>query len=171
MTFSFLPNSIVNNAANPADNESPYSFLAFIQYQDYNSQDIDAQLKEYQSYINLWGSKKNLKKSEENLVVRDAYINLMREITLNFSTEEEKKFILNADFNDDSDLDIVIPFFIQKLKQISFYYKSKRQDVKNSLIRHNLKGSDFGVETIVKNIIYDYVETKLDTKGNINGIN
>lgn len=164
MTFSFLPNSIVNNAANPADNESPYSFLAFIQYQDYNSQDIDAQLKEYQSYINLWGSKKNLKKSEETLIVRDAYINLMREITLNFSTEEEKKFILNADFNDDSDLDIVIPFFIQKLKQISFYYKSKRQEVKNSLIRHNLKGSDFGVETIVKNIIYEYVETKLDTK-------
>jgi hypothetical protein len=104
MNFSFLPNSIVNNAANPADNESPYSFLAFIQYQDYNSQDIDAQLKEYQSYINLWGSKKNLKKSEETLIVRDAYINLMREITINFSTEEEKKFIINADFNDDSDL-------------------------------------------------------------------
>ena len=164
MNLSFLPKSLVNGAPNPADQESPYSFLAFIQYQNYNSSDVNEQLKEYQSYINTWGSKKNLKKSEESLIVRDAYINLMREITLNFSTEEEKKFILNADFNDDSDLDIIIPFFIQKLKQISFYYKSKRQEVKNSLVKHNLKGSEFGIETIVKNIIYEYVNTQLDTR-------
>jgi hypothetical protein len=164
MNFSFLPKSIVNGAPDPSDQESPYSFLAFIQYQNYNTPNINAQLKEYQSYINIWGGKKNLKRSDEKLVVRDAYINLMREITLNFSTEEEKKFILNADFNDDSDLDIIIPFFIQKLKQISFYYKSKRQEVKSSLIKHNLKGSEFGVETIVKNIIYEYVNTQLDSK-------
>jgi hypothetical protein len=72
-------------------------------------------------------SKKNLKKSDENAIVRDAYVNLMREITLNFSTEEEKRFILNADFEDDSDLDIIIPFFIQKIKQISIYYSDKRK--------------------------------------------
>jgi hypothetical protein len=164
MIFSFLPNSVVNDAISPADYESPYSFLAFIQYQDFNTLDVNAQLKDYQNYINVWASKKNLKKSQENSIVRDAYINLMREITLNFSTEEERKFILNADFNDDSDLDIIIPFFIQKIKQISFYYKSKRQEVKNSLIKHNLKGSNFGVENIVKNLIYEYIETNLDTK-------
>lgn len=164
MNFTFLPKSIVNGAVDPSDQETPYTFLAFVQYQNYNTVDINAQLKEYQSYINLWSSKKNLKRSEEKIIVRDAYINLMREITLNFSTEEEKKFILNADFNNDSDLDIIIPFFVQKLKQISFYYKSKRQEVKSSLIKHNLKGSEFGVETIVKNIIYEYVNTQLDTK-------
>lgn len=164
MNFSFLPKSIVNGVSDPSDKESPYSFLAFIQYQNYNTSDVNEQLKEYQTYINTWTSKKNLKGSQEVLVVRDAYINLMREITLNFSTEEEKRFILNADFNDDSDLDIIIPFFIQKLKQISFYYKSKRQDVKNSIIKHNLKGSEFGIETIVKNIIYEFVNTKLNSK-------
>lgn len=164
MTFSFLPNSIVNNAANPADYESPYSFLAFIQYQDFKTIDVNIQFKEYQEYINAWGNKKSLKKSQQNLIVRDAYVNLMREITLNFATEEEKRFILNADLNEDSDLDIVIPFFIQKLKQISFYYNSKRQEVKNSLVKHNLKGSEFGIETIVRNLIYEYVETKLDTR-------
>lgn len=164
MNFSFLPKSIVNGASDPSDKESPYSFLAFIQYQNYNTSDVNEQLKEYQSYINIWSNKKNLKKSEEAIFVRDAYINLMREITLNFSTEEERKFILNADFNDDSDLDIIIPFFIQKLKQISFYYKSKRQEVKSSLVKHNLKGSELGVETIIKNIIYEYVNNQLDTK-------
>jgi hypothetical protein len=164
MIFAFLPNSIINNAVDPADYQSPYSFLAFIQYQDFKTIDVNEQLKEYQDYISLWTQKKNVKKGEEFLIVRDAYINLMREITLNFSTEEERKFILNADLTDDSDLDIVIPFFIQKLKQISFYYKSKRSEVKNSLIRHNLKSSNFGIETIVRNIIFDYINTKLDTK-------
>ena len=164
MEFNFLPYSIVNDSENPADNLSPYSFLAFIQYQDFKLIDVNQQLKVYQKYINTWASKKNLKKSEERLIVRDSYINLLREISLNFSTEEEKRFILNADFTNDSDLDIIIPFFIQKLKQISFYYNSKRQEVKNSIIRYNLKGSDFGIETIVKKIIFEYIENNLDTR-------
>lgn len=164
MEFSFLPYSIVNDSESPADNLSPYSFLSFIQFQDFQYIDVNEQLKIYQKYINTWASKKNLKKSEEKLIVRDAYVNLLREITLNFSTEEEKRFILNADFNDDSDLDIVIPFFVQKLKQISFYYNSKRQDVKNSIIKYNLKGSNLGIETIVKKIIFEYIENSIDTK-------
>ena len=118
MVFSFLPYSIVNDSPNPKDWESPYSFLAFMQYQNFSNIDANEQLKSYQNYVNTWASKKNLKKSEENAIVRDVYVNLLREITLNFSTEEEKRFILNADFNDDSDLDIIIPFFIQKIKQI-----------------------------------------------------
>ena len=163
MEFSFLPNSIVNNVSNAKDYDSPYSFLAFIQYQNFKTKDVNQQLKEYQNYINLWASKKHLKKNEEKLVVRDSYVNLLREITLNFSTEEEKRFILNADFEDDSDLDIIIPFFIQKLKQICFYYNEKREDVKNSIIRYNLKGSNFGVESIVKKIIQEYIDNNLNS--------
>lgn len=161
MQFSFLPDSIVNTSSNPKDYDSPYSFLSFIQYQNFKTRDVNLQLKEYQSYINYWASIKHLKKSEERLIVRDAYINLLREITLNFASEEEKRFILNADFNDDSDLDIIIPFFIQKLKQISFYYGEKREDVKDSIIKYNLKGSNFGVENVVKKIIYEYIDNNL----------
>ena len=145
MEFSFLPNSIVNGDQNPKDYDSPYSFLAFIQYRNYFNRDVNEELKSYQHYINVWATKKKMKKSDERIFVRDAYINLLREITLNFSTEEEKRFILNADFTDDSDLDIIIPFFIQKLKQISFYYKEKRKDVKDSVVKYNLKGSNLGV--------------------------
>jgi len=163
MVFTFLPYSIVNDSPNPKDYDSPYSFLAFIQYRNLSSIDANEELKSYQKYVNTWASKKNLKKSDENAIVRDAYVNLMREITLNFSTEEEKRFILNADFEDDSDLDIIIPFFIQKIKQISLYYSDKRKEVKNSLIKYNLKGSNFGVETIVKKLVYDYIDNNLRT--------
>jgi len=163
MVFTFLPYSIVNDSPNPKDYDSPYSFLAFIQYRNLSNIDANEELKSYQKYVNTWASKKNLKKSDENAIVRDAYVNLMREITLNFSTEEEKRFILNADFEDDSDLDIIIPFFIQKIKQISLYYSDKRKEVKNSLIKYNLKGSNFGVETIVKKLVYDYIDNNLRT--------
>jgi len=165
MDFSFLPYSIVNDVDNPKDYEAPYSFLSFIQYESYQSFELDKNFKNYQNYIFKWSSKKNIKKSKEKEIIRDAYVNLLREITLNFSTEEEKRFILNSDFTDDSDLDIIIPFFIQKLKQISFYYKSKRKDVKDSVLRYNLKGSNIGVESIVKKIIFEYIENNVDTKG------
>lgn len=163
MEFSYLPYSIVNDSNNPLDYDSPYSFLAFMQYQNFSNIDANLQLKSYQQYVNKWANKKNLRKTEENVIVRDAYVNLMREITLNFSTEEERRFILNADFNDDSDLDIIIPFFIQKLKQISLYYSDKRKEVKNSLIKYNLKGSNFGVESVVKKIVYEYIDNNLNT--------
>jgi hypothetical protein len=165
MDFSFLPDSIVNGVQSPKDWDSPYSFLAFVQYKNFSNKDVNDELKIYQSYINTWASYKKLKKSDENTLVRNAYINLLREITLNFSTEEEKRFILNADLNDDSDLDIVIPFFIQKLKQVCFYYRDKRKDVKDSIVKYNLKGSNFGVESIIKKIVYDYVKENLDTRG------
>ncbi len=163
MEFSFLPYSIVNNVSNPKDYASPYSFLSYIQYNNFKLKDANQQLKEYQKYINLWSKKKNISRNDEDILVRDAYVNLLREITLNFSTEEEKRFILNSDFQDDYDLDIVIPFFIQKLKKICFFYNEKRQDVKQSLIRYNLKGSNFGIENIVKKIIQEYVEDNLST--------
>ena len=163
MDFSFLPDSIVNGAQSPKDWDSPYSFLAFVQYKNFSNRDVNEELKIYQTYINTWASNKKLKKYDEDLLVRNAYINLLREITLNFSTEEEKRFILNADFNDDSDLDIIIPFFIQKLKQVCFYYRDKRKDVKDSIIKYNLKGSNFGVETIVKKIINEYVQSEFNT--------
>jgi hypothetical protein len=165
MEFSFLPYSVANDSENPKDYASPYSFLAFMQYQNFSNSDINEELRSYQRYINVWASKKNLKKSDEKTIVRDAYVNLLREITLTFSTEEEKRFILNADFNDDSDLDIIIPFFIEKLKQISFYYRNKRKDIKSSSIRYNLKGSNLGVETIVKKLIHEYVESNIGTGG------
>lgn len=163
MEFSFLPYSIVNNSDDPKDYDSPYSFISFIQYQNYKSKDTDDQLKKYQNYINNWAKTKKIKKEEEKILVRDTYVNLLREITLNFSTEEEKRFILNADFEDEFDLDIIIPFFIQKLKKICFFYNEKRQDVKQSVIRYNLKGSNFGIENIVKKIIQEYVENNLNT--------
>ena len=129
MEFSFLPYSLANDSENPKDYDSPYSFLAFIQYQNFSNSDINEELKSYQHYINVWASKKNLKKSDERLLVRDAYVNLLREVTLTFSTEEEKRFILNADFNDDSDLDIIIPFFIVKRYLFQFIYKKRYYNI------------------------------------------
>jgi hypothetical protein len=41
MEFSFLPNSIVNNVSNAKDYDSPYSFLAFIQYQNFKTKDVN----------------------------------------------------------------------------------------------------------------------------------
>jgi hypothetical protein len=157
MEFSYLTESILNDVTNPQDYNSPYSFLAFMQFSNVSKIDVNDELKYYQKYLNYWAKKRNFSKNKEKELVRDAYINLLREITLNYSTAEEKRFILNADFSDDSDLDIVIPFFIQKLKQISFFYIDKRQQVKNNVIRYNLKGSNFGVENIIKKIVYEYV--------------
>ena len=52
---------------------------------------------------------------------------------------------------------------IKKIKRICQYYAQNRDKVQTGVIRANLKGSNFGVETIVKKLVYDYIDNNLRT--------
>ena len=89
--------------------------------------------------------------------VKEMYVSLLKDIALNYTTVEEKRFLLNIDYNNPRDLDIIIPFYSRKIKQIAQYYSKKREDVVQSSFRNTLKGSDFGVEVSASNIQRAYL--------------
>ena len=50
-------------------------------------------------------------------------------------------FLSNINYDDPAELDIIVPYFAKKLKDITQYIVSKRQDVKTTVIQNAHKGS------------------------------
>lgn len=148
-------NSILNDSVNSLDFYAPVTFLLWLKQKNTVSSDIQELFLEYKKYVIEWGKKKKQDKITTKQTIRDSYVQLLRELVVNFSTEEEKRFIVNADFTSSSDLDIVLPFFIQKIKQVCLYYANLREEPKTASIQHNLRGSNKGIENLIKRIIFD----------------
>lgn len=139
---------------------SPVTFLEWLESQERVSPDYSVNFKLYQEYINNWVGIENNKAQDSRNFFARLYIDLLREITLNFSTEEEKRFIVNFDFNKTDNLDIIIPFFIDKLKDICIFYSSKRESLKDTISQIPIKGTNLSVKKLVKSIILNEIENK-----------
>lgn len=109
--------------------------------------------KDYSEYITQWYKQKNNETNTHKSDVREMYLSFLKDITLNYTTAEERRFLLNIDFNNPRDLDIIIPFYSKKIKQITQYHVKKREEVVQSSFRNTLKGSDYGVELSIKKYI------------------
>lgn len=155
-TFKY---SILEDSEEPIDYYAPATFLMWLNQQNSINQDINRTFELYREYVLAWSKYKGKSEEETSNIVRDSYIQVLREIVVNFSTEEERRFILNADFTDAYDLDVILPFFIEKIKAICLFYANTREEVKTAPIQHNLRGSNLGVENLVKKLIFDAART------------
>ena len=144
------------------DNISPFSFLDFITYSrvEYAPEEYSSL---YTRYLKLWYSKQDTSKSEQTEQFKDHYRQFMREVVINYTTESEKRFLEKINFKDPADLDIAIPFFANKLKDIALFYKKKRDEGKYVIDRNKVKGSTVGVEKAIFDNIYNLIITADDT--------
>lgn len=156
--YSFQ-NSILNNSLDALDTFAPVTFLIWFNQKKVRSIDLDIIFDQYKSYIIAWGKKKRQTAEQTRQTIRDSYIQVLRELVITYSTEEEKRFIVNANLTNASDLDIVLPFFISKIKQVCLFYANKREEVKTATIQHNIRGTNRGIEKLIKKLIFDAAQT------------
>ena len=151
--------SITNQSTDPVDMYAPVTFLEWFSRKNFTNFDVNILFENYRRYIIEWGKTKRINKQDERDLIRDSYIQVLRDIVVNFSTEEEKRFVLNADFNDNNDLDIILPFFLRKLKSVCLFYVEEREELKTASIQHNLRGSNLGIKNLIKKVIFDAAKT------------
>ena len=122
------------------DSVAPFSFLDFINntQADYSPEEYSSF---YSSYLQLWHSNQGGSVEEQKTQFKDYYRQFIKEIVLNYTTETEKRFLQKIDFNDPADLDVAIPFFANRLKDIALFYKKKRDEGKYVIDRNKMKGS------------------------------
>ena len=89
----------------------------------------------------------------------------LRDITLNYSTNAEKKFLSQIDFNDKNDLRIAASFYSKKLRAILSYYTNKRTQLSFSTIKNRLKGTHLNLEQATLDVILNFLENR--STGNI----
>ncbi len=163
--------SITNsNEVDYKDTVAPFSFLDFINntQADYSPEEYSSF---YSSYLQSWHSKQGGSKEEQKTQFKDYYRQFIKEIVINYTTETEKRFLEKIDFNDPADLDVAIPFFANRLKDIALFYKKKRDEGKYVIDRNKMKGSQTGLEKAIFDNIYNFIfnsEDALDTEnGNV----
>ena len=160
--FPNVNQSITNpnvNSDEALDKFTPYTFIQFIEIvsEDYKPETLTAF---YNDYINRWNTR-NVDLSNSNSVsIIDRYKDFLKDITLNFSSNAEKKFLTQLDFNDTYDLRIAMSFFSKKIRNIVTYYKKKRNTLHYSLTKSKVKGSSIGIEQASKDLIIDFLENR-----------
>lgn len=150
--------SIINTKNNLIfkDNIAPYSFNDFLK--NTNEEYTPTQYNDfYLSYLKQWYLvKNNVAVSEQNLI-QQQYITLLKDITLNYTTNAEKKFISNIDFNNPDDLEVIIPFYSRKIKSVVEFYKSTRDKTKTVTLGYKQKGTNIGIEDTIKTNVLNYL--------------
>jgi hypothetical protein len=162
--FPPIPNSITNSIVvdkNVIDNDAPISFVKFktiIGY--YNDNNIE---EYYTDYIRKWNGTKKSENVFQSDEILERYKNFIREIAINYNTIEEKQFFESIDFDDNLQLEMSIPFFTEKIKTISNYYKGKREEIKLQTTKNKSLGIEIDLKNKIKDFTINFIENLPDS--------
>lgn len=155
--FTQVGNSITNpNTLTKLDVNAPFSFIQFLK--NTNSTYNPTVYNEfYIAYVREWYAVSNVKTNTENEYIQKQYVELLKEINLTYTSDDERRYLQNINFNDKEDLEIVIPFYVKKIKEIILFYKERRDKIKFVVEKNKRKTTEFGIERAVKENIVDYL--------------
>ena len=144
---------------NALDRNRPFTFLEFIKNVRETYEPSDLQ-NFYNEYIKRYNGKSTIKGATDKEIIVERYREFLRDVTLNYSTNAEKKFLSQIDFGDKYDLQIAVSFYSKKIRSIISYYRVKRDKLHFSTTRVKLKGSNFGFKQSAYNLITDFLANR-----------
>tara|TARA_R110002126_G_scaffold85545_3_gene207114 strand:+ start:1042 stop:3981 length:2940 start_codon:yes stop_codon:yes gene_type:complete len=162
-----VSNSITNNLSDDKyDVGSPFNFIEYLNYIKLIDTNDFENFKLYKKYLNKW-QETNFENNKDNSInIKTIYLNFFNDLTLKYSTEEQRRFFNTVDFYDDGSLSKIIPFYRSKIVEILNYYREKRNTFQRELREKQGKGSNFSVKDQIKNNIANFFISP-DYTGNI----
>lgn len=146
-----------------AKSDKPLTYVQWLQYE--TSFDRVSAFEQYTKYLAEWyHTKKVDSETTDTMFIKNIYTELLKQITLEYTTPDEKRFLSNIDYENKNDLDIAIPFFSKKLKQIAIYYANQREEIKFSATKANLKGSDYGISQVIYKQVAEIIKYDPDVQ-------
>lgn len=149
--------SIVNDYSNAPDASRAFTFIEFIKAWGFNN-DSNTFITLYRDYLTAWAEKNsnNLEVTQSDFV-RERMTNILRNITLTYSSYEEQDFISHIDWADRAQVKSLVPFYARKIKEICEFYRNKRNTVALTFNRNNYKGSSKSIEQIIYEKFVDHL--------------
>ena len=151
-----IPNSITNSTSTTFnDVTSPYPYITFVTFFAHKST-IDI-IQIYNDYVDIWNQTKvsNRSKDVYNTSIKDKYIELIKSINVTYTTEEEKRFLTNLDLHNELHRDLLIPFYVNKINDITNYFIDKREKIKFTIEKNKRSNSKQGIIAQLKSFIID----------------
>ena len=163
----YLPKNSITTAATESsfDTVKPFSYTEWLTQCGNEFGTQSNRSVEYNKYVRAWNNVKT--DSKKYTTVSEKYIYLIKNIALNYTTTEEKRFLENIDYTNIRHVETAISFFSRKIKDISLYYSSARERIRQAKV----KFANPGGKTTLKNYIYDELIRISDERSIIGGIN
>lgn len=142
------------------DSNNPCTFVEFVINSNLDFGAAEQYIQQYSTYLKNWAAEKNIKTGTNAEAVRETYRTLLKQLTVSFTTSEEKRYLNNIDYTNPVDLDTIIPFYATRLKEIVLFLSKKREETKFQKVKVSLFGTNEGVEKLVKNLILQLADTE-----------
>jgi len=138
------------------DYEAPFSFFDFLKYTRADLTPL--QFNDlYLSYLKEWNVVKKLSDGQSEQSIQERYVELIKEITLQYSSTEERRFLANINYSDETELDIIIPFYSSKLIEICKFYSDKREKLKYKVQKNKVKGTNISIKKSINETVIDTI--------------
>jgi len=158
-TKQFLPvNSVLVNTDGTGDDKlRPFLYTDWLDRIGSLNISQESLKGEYNKYVRDWHDRKKID-NDHNYTKKERYKALLKNIALNFTTDEEKRFLTNINYDNPRHLESALTFFSTKLKQISKYYSIERENIKYSTGTKKVTGT----KKALVNTIYTEVDSILN---------
>ena len=152
-----IPESIttLGNVTGAIDYNFPLDFKAWLTYFKDTSVSLETYKNSFKEYINNWNEIKNTFLLNQNNLVKENYITVLKELSVDVFTEQERRFLNAVDFNDPDQVNSVLPLVSRKLKKLSTYYSSFREKIKTQPRRNNTFSSSSGIKSFLITLFRD----------------
>lgn len=128
--------------------QSPMTYPDWLNTIGYSA---DTSQQAYLAYLTSWYNANNkiYNYDDTSKNTREEYIQLIKDLIFLFDKDERDLFLSDIDYNNDEDLMYIIPYVVNKLKQITQVIAKNREDLKNTKEKNKLIGSQDGIEKIL----------------------
>jgi hypothetical protein len=153
---------IVNNSITTTltddkfDIGSPFNFIEYLNYVKVIDDNDLENFNQYKRYLEKWKETDFANNKNNKINIRSIYLNFFNDLTLKYSTQEQRRFFNTVDLNDEDSLMKIIPFYRSKIIEILNYYREKRNTFKRELREKQGKGSNLSVKDQIKNNIANF---------------
>ena len=150
-------NSVINGRSQALDESRALTFIEFIkQFGGDNTEESFVSL--YKDYLTRWASVKNTDiEVTEKEYIRQKMIDILKSITLTYSSYEEQQYIASIDWTNIDQIKTLLPLYIRKIREICEFYRQKRNEIPLIVKKNSMKGSYQSIEQIIYEKIIDFV--------------
>lgn len=164
-TDSDIASSIVKDVQeaknNPiSDLDKPFGLVDWLINTSENFGKPDEYISAHVRYIKDWYKSKNNIKAIDDAAIVSVYGQFLREVLLVYSNEEESRYLRNLNWQSVYDMDIVVPFYAKRLRDVILYIVEQRDKVKLQKVRNSYRGSVAGIKRFVYDEIVDLLSSE-----------
>ena len=145
--------TIIGNVSSAIDYNFPLDYKTWLSFFTDTSVSSETYNESYKRYINSWNKVKNTFLQAQNNLVKENYVNILKELSLDVFTEHERRFIQAVNYEDPDQVDAIIPLVSNKLRNLTSYYSSFREKIKTQPRRNNIYSSSSGVKLFLINYL------------------